>query len=53
MLRGLMQTGFDWSAGLPLMSEETVAYYYTKAETGHETEAGIAALSAAHDHATV
>jgi DNA polymerase bacteriophage-type len=53
MLRGLMQTGFDWSAGLPLMSEETVAYYYTKAETGHESEDGIAALSAAHDHAAV
>jgi DNA polymerase len=29
-LRWFMQQGFDWSKGLPLMSEETIAYYYTK-----------------------
>jgi len=30
-----MQQGFDWSQGLPLMSEETVAYYYSKSEGAH------------------
>jgi hypothetical protein len=25
-----MQQGFSWSRGLPLMSEETIGYYYTK-----------------------
>jgi hypothetical protein len=34
-LRFLMQLGFDWSEGLPLMSEETVAYYYSKNEGSH------------------
>jgi DNA polymerase bacteriophage-type len=29
-LRGVMQRGFDWSAGLPLTSEETIATYYSK-----------------------
>jgi hypothetical protein len=29
-LRLVMQRGFDWSEGLPLMSEESVAYFYTK-----------------------
>jgi DNA polymerase len=29
-LRGVMQRGFDWSEGLPLMSEETIAWYYSK-----------------------
>jgi hypothetical protein len=29
-LRGVMQRGFDWSKGLPIMSEESVAYFYTK-----------------------
>jgi DNA polymerase len=28
----IMQHGFDWSDGLPLTSEETIAYYYTKQE---------------------
>jgi DNA polymerase len=31
-LRAVMQQGFDWSDGLPIMSEETIAYYYTKHE---------------------
>ena len=31
-LRVIMQTGFDWSDGLPIMSEEIVAPYYTKAK---------------------
>jgi len=30
-----MQQGFDWSEGLPLMSEESVAYFYTKDEGSH------------------
>jgi hypothetical protein len=30
-----MQQGFDWSKGLPLMSEETIGYYYTKHEGSH------------------
>jgi DNA polymerase bacteriophage-type len=34
-LRELMRQGFDWSEGLPLMSEETIAYYYTKHEGSH------------------
>ena len=29
-LRGVMQRGFGWSEGLPLMSEETIAWYYSK-----------------------
>jgi len=29
-LRSIMREGFDWSTGLPLMSEETLGYYYTK-----------------------
>jgi DNA polymerase len=29
-LQGIMRRGFDWSEGLPLMSEETIAYYYSK-----------------------
>ena len=34
-MRGLglvMRQGFDWSDGLPIMSEETSGYYYSKAE---------------------
>jgi DNA polymerase len=31
-LRAIMQQGFDWSNGLPIMSEETVSPYYTKAK---------------------
>lgn len=34
-LRDTMREGFDWSDGLPLMSEETQAYYYTKHEGSH------------------
>jgi DNA polymerase len=34
-LRVTMQRGFDWSKGLPIMSEETIAYYYTKHEGSH------------------
>jgi DNA polymerase len=34
-LRLAMQKGFDWSPRLPLMSEETIAYTYTKDEGGH------------------
>ena len=30
-----MQQGFDWSEGLPINSEETIAYSYTKSEEGH------------------
>jgi DNA polymerase bacteriophage-type len=30
LLKDTMQEGFDWSEGLPLMSEESVAYHYTK-----------------------
>ena len=29
-LRATMRQGFDWSEGLPLMSEESIAPYYTK-----------------------
>jgi hypothetical protein len=29
-LRKIMQRGFSWSEGLPLMSEESIAYHYTK-----------------------
>jgi hypothetical protein len=35
LLRKVMQQGFDWSEGLPLMSEETIAYYYSKHEGSH------------------
>jgi DNA polymerase len=35
LLREVMQRGFSWSAGLPIMSDETVAYYYTKSEKDH------------------
>jgi len=31
-LRAVMRQGFDWSDGLPIMSDETVAPYYTKVE---------------------
>jgi DNA polymerase len=31
-LRAIMLQGFDWSKGLPLMSEETIAWSYTKHE---------------------
>jgi len=31
-LRRIMRQGFDWSDGLPVMSEETIAYYYSKNE---------------------
>jgi DNA polymerase len=34
-LRSVMRRGFMWSHGLPLMSEETQAYYYTKDPEGH------------------
>ena len=34
-LRWFMQQGFGWSAGLPINSEETIAYTYTKSEEGH------------------
>ena len=30
-LRTVMRAGFTWSDGLPIMSEETIAPYYTKA----------------------
>ena len=43
-LRAVMQQGFDWSKGLPLMSEETIGYCYSKSEAAHETEAGIRAV---------
>jgi DNA polymerase len=32
-LRAVMQQGFDWSKGLPIMSEEQIAPYYTKVES--------------------
>jgi DNA polymerase len=32
MLRGVMREGFDWTDGLPLMSEETIQPYYSKWE---------------------
>ena len=35
VLRVFMQRGFSWSTGLPIMSEETIAYYYTKHEGSH------------------
>ena len=31
-LRDIMRRGFNWSEGLPLMSDETAAYYYSKSE---------------------
>ena len=34
-LRWFMQQGFGWSEGLPINSEETIAYTYTKSEDGH------------------
>jgi DNA polymerase bacteriophage-type len=34
-LREIMRRGFSWSEGLPLMSEETSAYYYTKSKKDH------------------
>lgn len=34
-LGDVMRYGFDWSRGLPLMSEETIAYYYSKHEGSH------------------
>jgi len=34
-LRDTMREGFEWSEGLPLMSEETQAYYYSKHERSH------------------
>ncbi len=34
-LQGIMRRGFPWSAGLPIMSEETLAYYYSKDERSH------------------
>jgi DNA polymerase len=33
-LRAVMRQGFEWSEGLPLMSEETIAPYYTKQKIG-------------------
>jgi hypothetical protein len=30
-----MQRGFPWSEGLPLMSEETLGYYYSKHDGSH------------------
>jgi DNA polymerase len=35
MLGRTMRRGFDWSKGLPIMSEETIAYYYSKDERSH------------------
>ena len=35
LLRDVMRCGFDWSGGLPLVSEETTAFYYTKHKEGH------------------
>jgi DNA polymerase len=35
VLRTFMRQGFDWSRGLPLMSEETLGYYYSKHEGSH------------------
>jgi len=35
LLRATMQRGFAWSEGLPLMSEETLGYYYSKHEGSH------------------
>jgi hypothetical protein len=32
VLRDIMRAGFDWSDGLPIMSEETCGYYYSKME---------------------
>jgi hypothetical protein len=31
VLRREMQRGFDWSDGLPINSDETIARFYTKA----------------------
>ena len=35
-LRAIMLQGFDWSEGLPLMSEETICGYYTKHEDSYD-----------------
>jgi len=35
LLCKILRRGFDWSEGLPLMSEETIGYYYTKHEGSH------------------
>ena len=32
ILGNIMRQGFDWSKGLPIMSEETCGYYYSKME---------------------
>lgn len=34
-LRWIMQQGFGWSGGLPIMSDETIAHFYTKHEGMH------------------
>jgi DNA polymerase len=34
-LRKEMRRGFDWSGGMPLMSDEVAAYYYSKSEGAH------------------
>jgi DNA polymerase bacteriophage-type len=34
-LREVMRRGFNWSEGLPLMSEETIAYAYSKNKAGY------------------
>jgi len=36
-LRAIMQQGFDWTEGLPLMSEETIAPYYSKHKAAYYT----------------
>jgi DNA polymerase len=35
LLKDVMRCGYDWSEGLPINSEETIAYTYTKSEEGH------------------
>lgn len=35
LLGKLMQLGFSWTDGLPLMSKETTAYYYSKSKEAH------------------
>lgn len=32
VLRSVMRQGFAWSEGLPIMSDESIAYYYSKHE---------------------
>jgi hypothetical protein len=34
-LRAVMRQGFGWSENLPIMSDETMAYYYTKHEESY------------------